>query len=115
MEWLALGALILIGASIIKSLTEKSARKLETKAAHNNEANKLRLEPSARLPEVITPTNNFQVNQYILSRAELSFYKALSQGLTSQYMILMKVRVADVLQPETGISKIEWTSSFNRI
>ncbi|QMU62283.1 MAG: DUF2726 domain-containing protein [Gammaproteobacteria bacterium] len=115
MEWLVLGALILIGASIIKWLTERNAKKSETKAAQKHEISKLRLEPSARLPEVSTPTYTFQVNQYILSRAEQNFYKVLSQGLCSQFIILMKVRVADVLQPTTGISKNEWTSSFNKI
>jgi len=115
MEWLVLGALILIAASIIKWLTEKSARKLESKAANKNEATKLRLEPSAHLPEVNAPTYNFQAKQHILTRAEQNFYKVLSQGLSSQFIILMKVRVADVLQPATGISKSDWTSSFNRI
>jgi len=115
MEWLVLGALILIAASIIKWLTEKSARKLESKPAHKNEVTKLRLEPSARLPEVNAPIYSFQAKQHILTRAEQNFYKILSQGLSSQFIILMKVRVADVLQPATSISKSERASSFNQI
>jgi hypothetical protein len=115
MEWLALGALILIGVFIAKWLTEKGARELETNSARKNEANKHRLEPSARLPEINAPASVYQKNQFILSPAEQKFHQALSHGLSNQFMILMKVRVADVLQPETGITKNEWTSAFNRI
>lgn len=73
MEWLVLCALILIGTKILKWLTEKCARKLETTAPRNIEANIFRLEPSARLPEVNTTTYNFQGNKYILSQAKFQF------------------------------------------
>ena len=115
MEWLALGALVFIGATILNRLTERSAKELELKAARKSQEHKLRLEPSARLPEVNIPTSVYQTKQFILSPAEQKFYKALSQGLGSQFMILMKVRVADALQPGSGVSKNEWASAFNRI
>lgn len=115
MEWLALGALVLIGATILKWLTDRSAKELELNAARKSQEHKLRLEPSARLPEIHTPASNYQAKQWILSVAEQKFYKALCQGLNNQFLILMKVRVADVLQPEKGITKSEWTSAFNRI
>lgn len=115
MEWLALGALVLIGATLLKWLTERSAKELELNAARKNQEHKLRLEPSARLPEVNTPTSAYLTKRLILSPTEQKFYEVLSQGLGSQFMILMKVRVADVLQPGNAVSKSEWTSAFNRI
>lgn len=115
MEWLALGVLVLIGATILKWLTERSAKELELNTARKNQEHKLRLEPSARLPEIHTPASHYQTKQWILSVAEQKFYKALCQGLNNQFLILMKVRVADVLQPDTGITKSEWTSAFNKI
>ncbi len=115
MEWLAIGVPIILGLLLINWLVKHRAQKLETKAARKNEANKLRLEPSAKLPEISAPTARYQTKPTLLSKAEQAFYQALHMGLSDQYLILMKVRVADVLKPQTGISKSEWQSAFSKI
>ena len=115
MQWLVLSALVLFSLVVIKWITESGAKKLETKTANKRTADKLRLEPSARLPEITTPVGNYQYKRFILSKAEQAFHKALAQGLGDQFMILMKVRVSDILQPGQGLSKSAWQSAFNRI
>ena len=114
MEWLVMGALVLLGALLIKLITERSARKEEVESFGKGDA-KPRLEPNANLPLPETPSVSYRTNRYILSKAEQAFYKALRQGLGDQFLILVKVRVSDVLRPETGIAKSEWQSAFNRI
>ena len=115
MQWLVLSALVLFSLVVIKWITERGAKKLEKKAANNSTANRLRLEPSARLPEISTPVDKYQYKQFILSKAEQAFHKALTQGLGDQCMILMKVRVSDVLQPDQRLSKSACQKAFNRI
>ena len=115
MQWLVLSALVLFSLFVIKWITESSAKRQESKSAHKSSADKLRLEPSARLPEISAPVCSYQHKQYILSKAEQAFHKALAQGLGDQFMILMKVRVSDVLQPSQGSNKSTWQSAFNRI
>ena len=93
MEWLVIGALVLLGALFIKLLVEGGSRKAETKAEHKANSQKIRLEPSARLPSSDTPSVKYRTNKSILSKAEQAFYKALQQGLGDQFLILIKVRV----------------------
>ena len=115
MQWLFLFIPILVGILFIKWLTALGAKQLESNAARKGKSQKKRLEPSARLPEVVTPTFGYQTRVYILSKAEQIFYRTLEQALNQQFLILMKVRVADVLQPEQGLSKSIWQTAFNRI
>ncbi len=115
MEWLVMGALVLIGALLIKFITENSARKEEAESYRKTSSKKLRLEPNANLPLSDTPLVNYRANRFILSKTEQAFYKALRQGLGDQFLVLIKVRVCDVLRPETGIAKSVWQIAFNRI
>lgn len=115
MDWLVMGALVLICALFIKLVVESSSRKAEAKVDRKANSNKIRLEPNANLPLSDTPSVNYCASRFILAKAEQAFYKALQQGLGNQFLILIKVRVCDVLQPEKGIAKSEWQSAFNRI
>lgn len=115
MEWLLLLALAVFGAMLIKLAALKRAQRSEIRAGLSTHSNKPRLEPSAKLPTPATPSIIYQTKKFILSQAEQAFYKALQQGLSDQFKLLIKVRVADVLQPEKGTGKSEWYSAFNRI
>lgn len=115
MQWLILSALVLFSLLVIKWIIDGGSKRLETKSTHKSSVDKLRLEPSARLPEITTPVANYQHKQFILSKAEQAFHKALTQGLGDQFMILMKVRVSDILQPDQGLRKSAWQNAYNRI
>lgn len=115
MEWLVMGALVLLGALFIKLITERSARKEEVESSGKKGDAKPRLEPNANLPLPETPSVSYRTNRFILSKAEQAFYKALRQGLGEQFLVLIKVQVCDVLRPETGIAKSVWQIAFNRI
>ncbi len=52
----------------------------------------------------------------LFSAAEHSFYLVLKQALSDDdYEIFAKVRIADVLTPESGLSRKNWNAAFYRI
>ena len=51
----------------------------------------------------------------LLSPAERSFMGVLEQAVGSDYRILVKVRLADVLSVKKGLSRADWQMAFNRI
>jgi len=51
----------------------------------------------------------------LFSPAERSFLGVLEKALESEYRILGKVRIADVLTPERGHSRKKWQIAFNKI
>ena len=116
MELSVIGALAFLGALLIKLISKRKAQELEVKSHQNKSTNRPpRLEPSASLPIADYPSVNYCINRHMLSNTELAFYNALQKGLGDQYLILAKVRVCDVLQPQTGITKSEWQSAYNRV
>ena len=52
---------------------------------------------------------------YLLSKAERSFYGVLSQAVAGKALIFSKVRVADVITPQQGLTRSNWQRAFNRI
>ncbi len=52
---------------------------------------------------------------YLLSKAERSFYGVLSQAVAGKALIFSKVRVADVITPQAGLTRSNWQRAFNRI
>lgn len=51
----------------------------------------------------------------LLTPAERSFYGVLQQVLASDYQILAKVRLADIIQPVQDSNRSSWQSALNRI
>lgn len=51
----------------------------------------------------------------LLSPAERSFYGVLLQATGDQWRVFPKVRVADALTPEKGLSRSDWQRAFNAI
>lgn len=52
----------------------------------------------------------------LFSAAEHSFFLVLKQALSNDdYEIFAKVRIADVLTPESGLSRKNWNAAFYRI
>lgn len=54
-------------------------------------------------------------NSNLLTPAELSFYHTLKIAVSEQYDINTKVRLADLISVDKGMSKPEWGKAFNRI
>lgn len=52
---------------------------------------------------------------YLLSKAERSFYGVLSQAVAGKALIFSKVRVADVITPQQGLTRSNWQRAFNKI
>lgn len=52
---------------------------------------------------------------YLLSKAERSFYGVLSQAVAGKALIFSKVRVADVITPQPGLTRSNWQRGFNKI
>ncbi len=115
MGWIVMCALVLVCALFIKFLTESKSRKTEKQAYREANTKKLRLELSAKLPLTDTPATHYRVNPSFLSKDEQAFYKALQRGLGNQFLVLLKVRVCDVLQPQQSLAKSTWQSAFNCI
>ena len=51
----------------------------------------------------------------LFSPAERSFLGVLSQSVGKDAQVFGKVRVADILTPEKGMTRSEWQKSFNKI
>ncbi|MDZ7581880.1 MAG: DUF2726 domain-containing protein [Deltaproteobacteria bacterium] len=57
----------------------------------------------------------YQTKNSLCSPAERSFLGVLEQLLKNKYRILLKVRLADLIEIEKGVSKSLRQSAFNRI
>jgi len=55
----------------------------------------------------------YQLSKYLLSKAERSFYGVLVQAVGSNGLVFSKIRVADVITPEKGLSRSDWQRAFN--
>ncbi|WP_225885420.1 DUF2726 domain-containing protein [Leptolyngbya sp. KIOST-1] len=60
------------------------------------------------------PTYVYSRQRALFTRAELNFYRALQAATTDRYQVLGKVRVADVLKPQTK-NRSDWARAFNKI
>jgi len=116
MDWLMISALALVSALCIKLVAILRVRKASSSPNNKNGSKKLRLEPNAKLPNDSPLSVMYRANPFILSNSEQAFYKALQQSMGNQFLILIKVRVSDVLQPEEeGIAKQDVYAATNRI
>nr|WP_242019833.1 DUF2726 domain-containing protein [Nodosilinea sp. FACHB-131] len=52
--------------------------------------------------------------KYLFTLAETTFYHALQNATQSEYLVFGKVRVADVLKPQTD-NRGDWQRAFNKI
>ncbi|PSR12532.1 hypothetical protein C8255_26500, partial [filamentous cyanobacterium CCP3] len=59
-------------------------------------------------------TYTYSRQNFLFTKAELSFYRALQEATTERYHVLGKVRVADVLKPQTE-NRGDWQRAFNKI
>jgi very-short-patch-repair endonuclease len=51
----------------------------------------------------------------LFTPAERSFYGVLEQAISNEYKVFGKVRVADILKPNSSLNKSEWQTAFNKI
>jgi len=58
---------------------------------------------------------SYQLCPALLTPAELEFCQVLRQAVGDRWAVFAKVRVADVLIPERGLSKSDWQRAFNKI
>ncbi len=57
----------------------------------------------------------YQKQNVLFSPAERSFLGVLHQAVSENIQVFGKVRVADVITPQKGMSRSEWQKAFNRI
>ncbi len=57
----------------------------------------------------------YDLQETLFSPAERSFLGVLDLAVGDQARVFAKVRVADVLTPETGMGKSKWQQAFNKI
>lgn len=57
----------------------------------------------------------YRSKENLFSKAEKSFFLVLKQSLADNYEIFSKVRIADVLMPDKGLSRKNWGMAFSRI
>ncbi|MCE9685497.1 DUF2726 domain-containing protein [Shewanella sp. AS16] len=57
----------------------------------------------------------YRKQKTLFSAAERSFLGVLDRAIGEQYRVLGKVRIADVITPEKGMSRKHWQSAFNKI
>nr|WP_242024846.1 DUF2726 domain-containing protein [Leptolyngbya sp. FACHB-60] len=57
---------------------------------------------------------HYSCQKCLFTQAETTFYHALQKATQSQYLVFGKVRVADVLKPQTD-NRGDWQRAFNKI
>ncbi len=62
-----------------------------------------------------TSSYSYQQRDGLFTEAEASFFHKLEQDVAGEYRIFAKVRIADILTPQSGLSKSHWQRSFNQI
>ena len=60
-------------------------------------------------------TPSYRQVEAFLTPAERSFYGVLKQVTPSEFTVMAKVRIADVLLPQKGMARKEWQVAFNKI
>lgn len=59
--------------------------------------------------------HQYRLQKTFLSPAERSFYGVLCSAVADEYVVLSKVRVADVITPANSRDRSKWQTAFNRI
>ena len=62
-----------------------------------------------------TVLHSYDAAGTLLSPAELSFFKVLELAVGDNAYIVVKVRVADLLMPQKGMTRSNWQKAFNSI
>ncbi len=64
-----------------------------------------------------TSNRHYQYRKHkaLFTPAERSFLGVLDNAVSEQYRILGKVRIADVITPEKGMTRQHWQNAFNKI
>ena len=57
----------------------------------------------------------YRENRYFLSPAERSFYGVLQQLVSGYAVVFAKVRIADLISQQKGLSRSDWQRAFNVI
>lgn len=57
----------------------------------------------------------YRKSNYLMSKAERSFYGVLVQAVGDSGVVFSKVRVADVISPQKGLKRGDWQRAFNAI
>lgn len=57
----------------------------------------------------------YNKKQTLLSPAERSFYGVLCQAVGENYQVHVKVRLNDLIQPASGLSRSDWRTALNHI
>ena len=97
---LVIGAVVVAGLSLLAS-SQGTAKPSSARATSDKAPNPVQ-------------TYAYSRQKFLFTRAELSFYRALQEATTEHYEILGKVRVADVLKPQTE-NRGDWQRAFNKI
>lgn len=71
--------------------------------------------PSSRVSDHnVAQVYIYSCQKYLFTRTELTFYRALQAATQGQYLVFGKVRVADVLKPQTD-NRADRQRAFNKI
>lgn len=69
----------------------------------------------AKTQETTTTEIKYTKRKNFLTPAERSFFGVLSQAVGEDFQIFSKVRIADIVTPESSLSRSAWQKAFNRI
>nr|WP_228037586.1 DUF2726 domain-containing protein [Nodosilinea sp. LEGE 06152] len=99
---LVIGAVVVAGFSVLVS-----SQGATTKSSAPGQ-------PASASETGTAQTHTYSRQKFLFTKAELSFYRALQAATMEQYQVLGKVRVADVLKPQTE-NRGDWQRAFNKI
>ena len=69
----------------------------------------------AQTQKTTTAETKYTKRKNFLTPAERSFFGVLSQAVGEDFQIFSKVRIADIIAPESGVSRSTWQKAFNRV
>lgn len=64
---------------------------------------------------LLEQTYPYEAQQYLFSPAERSFLAVIEQAVADRYRFMGKVRLADIVKVQNGLSRNAWQNAFNKI
>ncbi|MEM9908496.1 MAG: DUF2726 domain-containing protein, partial [Cyanobacteria bacterium P01_D01_bin.44] len=105
-------ALILAGVVAAQLRTKPKRKQLNTAYRPTS---RLKIDPGDGQPLPTEAPVSYRLQKALFSPAEKVFYDSLKQATGQDFIVFGKVRVADILTPESGLKRADWQRAFNKI
>jgi hypothetical protein len=98
-------AFVALNPDVLEQIKTSSPSRLRDQVPASLENQKTKLQQSF----------SYSLKKTLFTPAEILFYQALERSIREEYLIFSKVRVADILEPQSISDRSTWQHAFNKI